>query len=61
MIFTVRFYTSCVTAVFMPKRKLLVAVPMGSNPATAVWAVLTNHQTKINNDQNDLSSMPKMT
>ena len=28
---------------------------------TAVWAVLTNHQTKINNDQNDLSSMPKMT
>ena len=33
----------------------------GSNPATAVWAVLTNHQTKINNDQNDLSTMPKMT
>ena len=33
----------------------------GSNSATAVWAVLTNHQTKINNSQNDLSSMPKMT
>ena len=33
----------------------------GSNPATTVWAVLTNHQTKINNDQNNSLSEAKMT
>ena len=29
--------------------------------ATTVWAVLMNHRTKTNNDQNDSSRMPKMT
>ena len=56
MIFPGRFYTSCV---IHAQEETFSCSANGSNPDTAVWAVLTNHQTKINNDQNDLSSMPK--
>ena len=58
MIFPGRFYTSC--AIHAQKETSSCSTN-GRNPATAVWAVLTSHQTKIFNDQNDLSSMPKMT
>ena len=58
MIFLGRFYTSCV---IHAQEETFSSSANGSNPATAVWAVLTNHQTKIDNDENDLSSMPKMT
>ena len=56
--FDIGFYTSCVVHA---QAETSSCRANGSNPATAVWAVLTNHQTKINNDQNDLSSIPKMT
>ena len=58
MIFLGRFYTSCV---IHAQEEIFSCSANGSNPTTAVWAVLTNHQTKINKNQNDLSSMPKMT
>ena len=58
MIFPGRFYTSYV---IHAREETFSCSANGSNPATAAWAVSMNHQTKINNDQNDLSSMPKMT
>ena len=58
MIFPGRFYTSCI---IHAQEETFSYSANGSNPATAVWAVLTNRQTEINNNQNDLSSMPKMT
>ena len=66
MNFPGRFYTSCV---IHTQEETFSCSANGSNPATAVWqckfspgsVITTNHQTNINNDQNDLSSMPKMT
>ena len=58
MTFPGQFYSSCV---IHAQGETSSCRANGSNPATAVWAVLTNHQTKINNDQNDLSSIRKTT
>ena len=58
MIFPGRFYTC---RVLHAQEETFSCSANGSNPATAVRAVLTNHQTNINNDQNDLSSMPEVT
>ena len=58
MIFLGRFYTSCV---IHAQEETFSCSANGRNPATAVWAMLANHQTKINKDQNNLSRMPKMT
>ena len=48
MSFPGRFYTSCV---IHAQEETISCSANGSNPASAAWAVLMNHQTKINNDR----------